>query len=177
MKDTEFQHEYDFDWDRVTSSFWKKYWHPSCAQSRALVLNREIDSEGRLVTKRLHVIYQDVPSFIKAIVGNVVTYAGEESIVDPKKKTLTLRTKNLCMTCLASVDEYCVYSACADDPHKTEYMKKMSVQGWLTGFINYRLENWFVDTDKQNRGKGINVMDDIIGGVSQLLLPDRKSVV
>ena len=44
----------------------------------------------------------------------------------------------------------------------------------LTGFINYRLENWFVDTDKQNRGKGINVMDDIIGGVSQLLLPLKE---
>lgn len=25
MKDSEFQHQYDFDWDRVTSSFWKKY--------------------------------------------------------------------------------------------------------------------------------------------------------
>ena len=126
------------------------------------------------MTKRLHVIYQDVPAFVKAIIGNVVTYAGEESLVDPKKKTLTLRTKNLCMTCLASVDEYCVYSACADDPHKTEYMKKMAVQGWLTGFINYRLENWFVDTDKQNRGKGISVMDEIIGGVSQLLLPLKE---
>ena len=119
-------------------------------------------------------ISQDVPAFVKAIVGNVATYAGEESIVDPKTKTLTLRTKNLCMTSLATVDELCVYSACADDKNKTEYIKKMSVQGWLTGLVNYRLENWFVDADKRNRGNGINVMDEIIGGVSQLLLPLNK---
>lgn len=37
MKDTEFQHEYDFDWDRVTSSFWKKYCRKGlwCMTSRA----------------------------------------------------------------------------------------------------------------------------------------------
>ena len=76
-----------------------------CSQSRALVLSRSIDSEGRLVTKRLHVIYQDIPAFVKAIIGDVVTYAGEESIVDPKTQTLTLRTKNLSPLVLETVVE------------------------------------------------------------------------
>lgn len=174
MKDSEFSHEYKGDWERVTSSFWKKYWHPKCSQSRALVLSRKIDSEGRLVTKRLHVVYQDVPAFVKAIVGDVVTYAGEESIVDPKNKTLTLRTKNLSLNCIATVDELCVYKACESDPSKTEYYKRLAVQGWMTGFINLKLENWFVSTDCQNRSKGISVMDEIIGGVSQILLPISK---
>lgn len=139
-----------------------------------MVLSRTIDSEGRLVTKRLHVIYQDVPCFIKAIVGDVVTYAGEESVVDPKTKSMTLRTKNLSLTCMASVDELCTYSPSATNPTKTDYCKKMTVQGWMTGLLNMKVESWFVDIDKKNRGNGINVMDEIIGGVSQLLLPINK---
>ena len=139
-----------------------------------MVLSRTVDSEGRLVTKRLHVIYQDVPCFVKAIVGDIVTYAGEESVVDPKTKTMTLRTKNLSLNCVASVDELCVYTPHPADASKTNYVKKMTVQGWMTGCLNWKLENWFVDTDKKNRGNGISVMDDIIGGVSQLLLPINK---
>ena len=150
--------------------------HPKCTQSRALVLNRYIDSEGRLVTKRLHVIYQDVPSFVRAIVGDIVTYAGEESIVDPKNKTLTLRTKNLNLTSIATVDELCVYKPNRDDSTKTTYTKNMTVQGWMTGFVNCTLEGWFVDADKKNRGNGINVMDEIIGGVAQLVLPLNRDI-
>ena len=176
MKDTEFAHEYDYDWARVTSSFWKKYWHPKCSQSRALVLNRYIDEEGRLVTKRLHVIYQDVPSWVRAIIGDIVTYAGEESIADPKNKTLTLRTKNLNLTSIAAVDELCVYKPSREDATKTSYTKNMTVQGWMTGFVNCTLEGWFVDNDKKNRGNGINVMDEIIGGVAQLVLPLNRDI-
>lgn len=121
-------------------------------------------------------IYQDIPGFVRAIVGDVVTYAGEESIVDPKSKTLTIRTKNLNLTCVASVDELCTYMPCREDLRKTDYMKKMKVQGWMTGFINCTLESWFVDADKKNRGNGINVMDEIIGGVAQLVLPLNRDL-
>ena len=58
-----------------------------------------------------------------------------------------------------------------DNHDKTQYTKSLVINGLLTGFINYRLENWFVDNDVRNRKNGINVMDEIIGGVSQLLLP------
>ena len=128
--------------------------HPKCSQSRALVLNRYIDSEGRLVTKRLHVIYQEIPSFVKAIIGDCVTYAGEESVVDPKTKTLTLRTKNLSLTSLATIDELCTYTACTSDPEKTEYTKELSVQGLMGGLLNSNLEKWYVATDNKNLGNG-----------------------
>ena len=119
----------------------------------------------------MHIIHQDVPAFIYAVVGNVVTYAGEESVVNPYTKTMTLRTKNLSMSTFVSVDELCTYSQCTDNPDKTQYTKNLAITGLLTGFVNYRLESWFVDADMRNRNNGINVMDEIIGGVSQLLIP------
>ena len=150
--------------------------HPKCSQSRALVLNRYLDTDGRLVTKRLHAIYQDVPSFVSAIIGNVVTYAGEESIVDPKKKTLTIRTKNLNLTSIACVKEVCNYSVCTDDISKTEYSKKLEVQGWMTGLLNGSLEKWFIDTDILNRGNGIHVMDEINGSTINYILPFDRDI-
>ena len=150
--------------------------HPKCSQSRALVLNRYMDMNGRLVTKRLHVIYQDVPSFVSALIGNVVTYAGEESIVDPKEKTLTIRTRNLNLTSIACVKELCNYSVCTDDRSKTEYYKKLEVQGWMTGLLNCSLEKWFIDTDIRNRGNGINVMDEINGSTMSFILPFDRDV-
>ena len=137
-------------------------------------MNRYLDTNGNLVTKRLHVIYQDIPGFVAAIVGNVVTYAGEESIVNHKEKTLTIRTKNINLTSIVEVKEFCTDSPCRNDDSRTQYMKRMTVQGWMKGFINCTLESWFVDVDKKNRGNGINVMDEIIGGFSQLVLPMKR---
>ncbi|KNB41641.1 hypothetical protein JH06_4880 [Blastocystis sp. subtype 4] len=166
MKDSDFEHVYDSDWDR----------HPKCSHSRAFVISRFIDSEGRLVTKRLHAVYQEVPYFIRCIIGNVVSYAGEESIVDPKTKSLTLRTKNLSMSCVALCDELCVYTPLAGDSRKTMYRKSIHVQGWLYGLANSKVEDWCVDVDKKNRGNGINVMDEIIQGFTQFVLPTNNHV-
>ena len=135
------------------------------------MISRKIDSEGRLVTKRLHVVYQEVPAFIRAIIGNVASYAGEESIVDPKNKTLTLRTKNLTLNSIALCDELCLYTPLDGDSSKTHYTKSIHVHGWLFGFLNNQIENWCVDVDKKNRGNGIAVMDDIIESFSSFMIP------
>ena len=145
--------------------------HPKCSHSKAFVLSRRIDQEGRLVTKRLHVVYQEVPAFIRAIMGDMVSYAGEESVVDPKTKTLTLRTKNISLDCIASCDELCVYTPLAVDASKTDYRKSIHVQGWLYGLLNSRIEDWCVDVDRKNRGNGISVMDELLSGFTKFVLP------
>ena len=145
--------------------------HPKCSHSKAFVINRTIDEEGRLVTKRLHVVYQEVPYFIRAILGNVASYAGEESIIDPKKKYLTMRTKNLSLGCVALCDELCVYTPNAENPAKTTFQKSIHVQGWLYGLINSKVEDWCVDVDKKNRCNGVNVMNDIIQSFAQFVIP------
>ena len=125
------------------------------------------------MTKRLHVVYQEVPSYIRAIIGDYVSYAGEESIINPKTKTLTMRTKNISLGCLASCDELCVYKPLEGDFSKTEYTKSIHVQAWLYGLINNKVEDWCVDVDKKNRGKGINVMDEIMSSFTSFVLPSQ----
>lgn len=137
------------------------------------MLNRFIDSNGCLVTKRLHVVYQEVPYYIRAIIGDYVSYAGEESIIDPKSKTLTMRTKNISLGCVASCDELCVYTPESGNPSKTNYSKTIHVQAWLYGLLNTQIENWCVDVDKKNRGKGVTVMDEILSSFKSFVLPPQ----
>ena len=150
--------------------------HPKWTHTKAFVISRFIDSEGCLVTKRLHVVYQDAPVYIRAIIGDVVSYAGEESIINPKTKTMTMRTKNISLSCVASCDELCVYTQAANDHSKTDYRKCIHVQGWLYGFLNSQIENWCVDIDKKNRGNGINVMNEILSSFSSFVLPSQVNV-
>ena len=56
------------------------------------------------------------------------------------------------------------------------YRKSIHVQGWLYGLANSKVEDWCVDVDKKNRGNGINVMDEIIQGFTQFVLPTNNHV-
>lgn len=159
----------------LCSSFWQRFsfpflfsyspflGHPKCAHSRAFVTSRYIDEQGRLVTKRLHVISQDVPSFIKALVGTPVSYAGEESVVDPVKKTLTMKTINLSMGCLATIDELCRYTSKTDNTAR--YVKKLNVFGHCNSFINSTVEDWCISVDAANRFNGFKVMEEIASDI------------
>lgn len=124
-----------------------------------------------MVTKRLHAVYQEVPSYIRAFVGDYCSYAGEESIIDPKTKTLTMRTKNISLGCIAKCDELCVYKSLAGDKSKTDYRKYVHVESYLYGFINGLVEDWCIDVDRKNRGNGITVMDDILKSFTPFAIP------
>ena len=89
---------------------------------------------------------------------------------------MTMRTKNISLSCVASCDELCIYQQAANDHSKTDYRKYIHVQGWLYGFLNSQIENWCVDIDKKNRGNGINVMNEILSSFSSFVLPSQVNV-
>ncbi|KAK8801116.1 hypothetical protein WA158_001887 [Blastocystis sp. Blastoise] len=163
MKSDSLEKVYDYSWDKITTTFWSKYWHPKCAHSRAFVTSRYLDDKNRLVTKRLHVISQDVPSYIRAIVGTPVSYAGEESIVDPQNKTLTMKTLNLSMNCMVTIDELCRYTA--HGKNNSLYTKDLKISAHLNRWMDSTIEDWCVSVDAANRFNGFKVMEEIASGV------------
>lgn len=137
--------------------------HPKCSHSRTLVLNRYLDEQGRLVTKRLHVIYQRIPYYIQLVSGKVVTYGGEESIIDPLKKEVQVVTKNLSFTNQASVVDVSSYRENTENPNETDYSKTTTTSGKISA-INNQIERWYLKNEKKHFLNGINVMNDIILG-------------
>uniref|UniRef100_A0A3Q1GAP9 PRELI domain containing 3 n=1 Tax=Acanthochromis polyacanthus TaxID=80966 RepID=A0A3Q1GAP9_9TELE len=75
------------------------------------VLDRSVDTEGRLHSTRLVSTEWGLPAMAKSIIGvtRTCTYVQEHSVVDPKEKTFELKSTNISFTNLVSVDEKLTY--------------------------------------------------------------------
>ena len=116
------------------------------------------------MTKRLHVIYQNLPYFMQRIVGNIVTYGGEESIIDPKTKQLTIHSKNLSFTRQAAALDVSSYTVCENDPKKTDYKKSTRMFAKIAMLMAGQIERWYAYNEGHHFKKSVDVMNDILFG-------------
>lgn len=138
-------HEYAYEWSLVSAANWQKYPNEHCPHVQHVdVLNRTVDPEtGVLTTERLITVNQNVPALIlkvnyredlickkkrytdifvvsalQLLGGDTTQYVREVSVIDPKKKTLTMTSQNLTMSNFLSVEERIVYSEHPEDKNK-----------------------------------------------------------
>ncbi|XP_025896244.1 PRELI domain containing protein 3A isoform X2 [Nothoprocta perdicaria] len=85
------------------------------------VLDRSLDSRGRLHSHRLLSTEWGLPGIVRAILGTsrTLTYIEEHSVVDPVEKKMELCSTNITLTNLVSVDERLVYTPHPENPEKT----------------------------------------------------------
>ncbi|KAI8086574.1 PRELI-like family-domain-containing protein [Halteromyces radiatus] len=123
-------HDFNYEWNLVSTAQWQKYPNDNCPHVQAVdVLNSSIDhTTGILTTERLITVVQNVPSLIRKILGTGTTqYVREISIIDPKAKTLTMRSINLTMANLLKVEETIVYREHPDDQQKTQFTQQAAI--------------------------------------------------
>ncbi|KAG0868924.1 hypothetical protein G6F16_007677 [Rhizopus arrhizus] len=114
-------HEFHYEWSLVSAANWQKYPNESCTHvAHVDVLSRTIDPDtGLLTTERLITVKQNIPTLIKKILGSDSTqYVREVSTIDPRTKTLTMKSVNLTMSNLLKVEETIVYREHPDDQLK-----------------------------------------------------------
>lgn len=131
------------------------------------MLSRSIDAEGRLITKRLHVIHQRLPHFITALFGNITVYGGEETIVDPKTKTLTVRSKNLSFTRQAAALDTSLYTVDPEDASKTSFFKRTTTFAKTNVIGSNQIERWYAYNEGHHHTKTVNAINEIISGKLQ----------
>lgn len=108
----------------MSSANWLKYPNRNTPHvTNVDYLWRRVDPEtGCLHTARLITCKQAGPahlaSFLSGSESSAMAY--EESVVDPKKKTLTVTSKNLTLSNIITVEEKCVYSPNTTAPGYTE---------------------------------------------------------
>ncbi|CAO3609384.1 unnamed protein product [Cunninghamella echinulata] len=97
---------------------------------------------GILTTERLITVEQNVPSLIRKILGSGTTqYVREISIIDPKAKTLTMRSINLTMANLLQVEETIVYQEHPEEKNKTKFSQQAAISAgsmmsrWGSGLV------------------------------------------
>ncbi|KAK9484557.1 PRELI-like family-domain-containing protein [Lipomyces starkeyi] len=158
MKFFSSQCSFDYPWAHVSASAWKKYPNEMSTHVVAVdVLRREVDPvSGILTTERLITCKQNIPRWLLAIVGGRDTsYVREVSEVDPVTKTLTLRSQNLTMNNLLSVQETVVYSPDLADPSKTIFDQTARIEAYATfQRLCNKIEEWSVERFRQNAALG-----------------------
>lgn len=133
------------------------------------VLRREINpSSGILTTERLITVQQSIPRWIVALVGGTnVSYVREVSEVNPKTRTLTLRSINLTMNSLLSVYETVVYSPNPKNPTNSTIFRQ---EAQITAYASFRrlcnkIEDWSVERFNQNAELGKAGFDSVLNKI------------
>ncbi|KAI8888913.1 MSF1-domain-containing protein [Backusella circina FSU 941] len=158
MKLFESTHNYNYEWSLVSAANWQKYPNDNSPHVQHVdVLNRTLDPEtGILTTERLITVSQNMPTIIKKILGTGSTqYVREISIIDSKKKTLTMHSINLTMSNLLSCNETIVYSEHPQDRFKTQFSQHATITaGNLVSRWGNVLEEFSLKRFKQNAAVG-----------------------
>ncbi|CAI5743346.1 unnamed protein product [Peronospora destructor] len=161
----ETRYVYPFHWDVVTRAFWNKYPNERLAHvERVDVLDRRLDEEGRLVTTRLaKVIQKNVPGWVRSALGDS-TYVFEETICDPQLKRLVLKSTNLSLRSVATIEETCVYSVHPESDRNTLYEAEAKVTAFVP-LLNRKLESFSVTRGADTAAKGIRAVEEICNGI------------
>lgn len=174
-------HTYPFHWDVVTRAFWNKYPNSMLTHvERMDVLERRVDANGCLRTSRLAKCTQaNVPSWAKSMLGTS-SYVFEETVCDPKTKTLVLKSTNLSFRSVATVEETCVYSVHPENADMTLYKAEAKVTAFVP-MLSKKLESFSVSRGAETAAKGIRAVEaichDIFDGTFEPALCEPASAV
>ncbi|XP_029948555.1 PRELI domain containing protein 3B [Salarias fasciatus] len=158
------EHVFNHPWETVTKAAMQKYPNPMNPSVIGVdVLDRDVDRQGRLCSKRLLSTEWSLPSIVKSIMGisRTYTYVQEQSVVDPNEKTFELQSTNITFTNMVSVDEKLTYKPHPDDPERTILTQEAIISVKGVSLSSY-LEGVMASTISANAGKGREAMEWVI---------------
>ncbi|CAG9766844.1 unnamed protein product [Ceutorhynchus assimilis] len=125
---------FNYSWEQVAQGFWRRYPNPHSKHVLSEdTISREVKS-GKLITKRILSKTNNIPKWAKKFINTTYVYIIEESIVDPKNKSLVTYTRNLGFTKVMSVTEKVVYKQSEENPSKTVVSRYAWIDSQVKGF-------------------------------------------
>lgn len=163
MKIWKSEHTYDHPWETVAQAAWRKYPNPiNPAVLGTDVIDRQV-VKGVLHTHRLVASKWPFPKWAEAIVGATnICYASEYSLVDPRARQMTLKTRNLTFGSYMAVDETVTYMPHPEDSNKTLQKQEAIVTVHGMPLESY-MENLMTNKISVNAGKGRQAIEWVIG--------------
>ncbi|XP_034031247.1 PRELI domain containing protein 3A isoform X1 [Thalassophryne amazonica] len=140
MKIWSTEHVFSYPWETVIKAAMRKYPNPMNPNVVGVdVLDRNLDTEGRLHSHRLLSTEWGLPAVVRAILGtsHTQTYVKEHSIIDPEEKKMELCSTNITLTNLISVDERLVYQPHPENPEVTILTQEAIIMVKGVGLCSY----------------------------------------
>ncbi|KAI8899493.1 PRELI-like family-domain-containing protein [Globomyces pollinis-pini] len=150
--------EYNHNWNAVTLALWKKYPNPFAAHVLAVdVIDRHIDENGIIHTTRLFLKKGKMPAWGAKLLNISEAYILETSTVDPKRKEMTVKTKNLSHKKILLVEECQTIRPTLNN--NTDISTEVRIISNTSFFsLRSRIEGWGLNRFKQgalNSSKGL----------------------
>ncbi|XP_066575895.1 PRELI domain containing 1b isoform X2 [Amia ocellicauda] len=125
-------------WDQVFTAFWQRYPNPFSKHVLTEdVIYRELTTDNTLVTRRLLIKTNRLPRWAERFFPSNLArcvYIMEDSVVDPRSRTLTTFTCNINHATLMVVKEQCVYSQDQERPTCTHLTREAWISSGVFGF-------------------------------------------
>jgi hypothetical protein len=153
---------FKFNWDQVAAGLWQRYPNPNSKHVLTEdVVTRRIDGQ-KLVSVRILTKTNKIPKWGERFVGqNKDILIIEESVVDPKEKTITTYTRNVGLQKVMSVEEKCVYRVSTENPSWTVCEKSAWVSSALFG-VGSAVEMFGLQRFRNNALKAAQGFDYIL---------------
>ena len=162
-------HEFHHPWRVVATAFWDKYPNPSLSHVKdVLVLARHVDGEGKLHSKRLVCVKQEVPRALRPFIADTrldTYYALETSCVDPANQLLHMETRNVSFSRILDAHSISEYKG-STDGKSTVYTTSSLVKCQLY-LVRGRVEETLSQSSLKNSSKAVGVMEEICRRVAE----------
>lgn len=147
---------------------WRKYPNPMNPSVVGLdTIDRAVDSSGRLRSHRLLHTEWGLSSWVTRMVGmDQPCYVSEHSEVDPKSRTMTLRSRNLSFCSFVTIDEQLIYSPHPADPNSTLLRQESIVTVKSVPMTDY-MENLINKTMAAKAGQGRQAIEWVISRIKE----------
>ncbi|XP_061397966.1 protein preli-like [Musca vetustissima] len=123
---------FDYSWKQVVQAYWNRY--PNPASHHVLTedtISREI-RDGKLYSRRILSKTNSVPKWGERFYKNTPVKIIEDSVLDPKTKTLITFTRNIGFKKIMKVDEIVEYSEQKDG--RTLAIRRAYISSQVFGF-------------------------------------------
>jgi len=111
-----------------------------------------------LVTNRLVACESPIPSWMSQLGFGTKAYATETCVVDPVRRTMTIRSRNLTGSSLMTAEETCTYSGHNENSDWTHYAQEAKVTAFMP-FVSSSLESFGVGSMPEKSRKGLQAIE------------------
>ncbi|XP_065369559.1 protein preli-like [Calliphora vicina] len=150
---------FDYSWKQVVQAYWNRYPNPSSAHVLTEdTISREI-RDGKLYSRRILSKTNHVPKWGERFYKNTPVKIIEDSVLDPKKKTLITFTRNIGFKKIMKVDEIVEYKEQNDG--RTVAIRRAYISSQVFGFSR-AIRAFGIERFKSNCQKTANGFNHVL---------------
>jgi len=158
------EHTFRHPFERVTSAFWRKYPNDASEHVKAIdVTDRRIDGQGRLITNRIVACETALPHWFRAAGLPSQCFVAESSVVDPRSKTMVVKSTNISGSSVMTLEETCTYQqAASSTPAQpaTIYRQEARITAFLP-FLAHKFENYSFSNLQAKSMEGVQIVEHL----------------